>query len=495
MGRLRRSIIPALLFLLVGATAHAQDTITIHGFVESDNRVTIEGISEFIFNENSLGLAFEAFPSQSVRLLGSLQFDAIGVDERTADEDRLSIAEEQSRTTTDPLRVELDEAYMMISGLGFRNLDVRIGKQRISWGTGDQFNPTDVLNPDDFHDPLQFGKKTASPAVKLDYFAGPVTLTAVYLPLFYPALLPRTDIRPIFEKQFETLAGDFDISTGDARTDTIINELMLDALKGAELGNIDVTNLLPPRTPSSSGGAFKIGGTVWRLDLTASYAYVMDDFGVPRNVRMSTVPLSNGLKLVDSVDLTIEQDFPRLHVIGGDFAMNVPFLENGFWGEAAYYIPERFKTEYFLDAGPDINAVLASIAAEEWDDGLVIAEDEPLAENYYKWVFGTDYTFPGAWYANVQYIRGLPTDNTADLQADYVFGGVDKPFFMDVIKTRVFGGVCLQDESWVLYPQVFIYPVDAIELQVGTFFVFGDVDTKFGAFGDHIAFLRAKAFF
>ncbi len=72
---------------------------------------------------------------------------------------------------------------------------------------------------------------------------------------------------------------------------------------------------------------------------------------------------------------------------------------------------------------------------------------------------------------------------------------MDKPLFNDTVKTRVFGGVCLEDESWVLYPQVFFYPADSVEFQLGTFFVFGDVDTKFGAFGDHIAFLRAKAYF
>jgi len=42
---------------------------------------------------------------------------------------------------------------------------------------------------------------------------------------------------------------------------------------------------------------------------------------------------------------------------------------------------------------------------------------------------------------------------------------------------------------------VFFYPLDSVELHAGAFLVFGEVDTKFGAFGDDLAFLRAKVSF
>lgn len=485
-------------FVLIAALASfsaAEETVTLRGYVESDNRATLEGESEFVYNETIFGMTIEGFPSPTVRLLGSFQIDAIGFDDRLEDR-RFTIDDQQDRTVTDPVRLELDEAYLMVTGLGLRNLDLRVGKQRIAWGTGDQFNPTDNLNPDDFHDPLQFGKKLATPSMLATYYAGPVTLSAVYLPLFYPALLPRTDIRPIFEKRFATMASEFEIDTGDARLDELFDGLMIDAIKDASLGDIVVSSRSPRRTTANGSVAFKAAATAGPVDLSASYAYVFDDFGVPRHIDMRTVPLSTGIKLIDEVDLEVQQEFPRMHVIGADFAMNVPVIGNGFWGEAAYYIPvDRWNTEYWLDADEDLNSVLGSIAGRDFRGGMKIAEDEPLDENFVKGVTGVDYTFPGAWYVNAQYIRGLPTDNTAELVDDYAFAGLDKPFFNDTVKPRVFGGACFGDQSWVLYPQIFFYPVDALEFHVGTFFVFGDVDTKFGAFGDHIAFVRAKAYF
>jgi hypothetical protein len=48
------------------------------------------------------------------------------------------------------------EAYLDIYGLGIDGLDVRIGKQRIAWGTADKMNPTDNLNPYDLANIFDF---------------------------------------------------------------------------------------------------------------------------------------------------------------------------------------------------------------------------------------------------------------------------------------------------------------------------------------------------
>jgi len=490
-----RLALAALLLLCAAVVAAAQENLEITGYVETDNRLTIESDRESVFNynENTLAMIFKAWPADRVTIYGSFQLDAIGVDERL-DDDQLTIGQQQDRAAVDPVRLELDEAYLEINGLWLRNLDVRIGKQRIAWGTGDQFNPTDNLNPDDMHDPLQFGRKLASPAVRATYYAGPVTITGVVVPLFEPVLLPQTDIRPIFEAMFETMADEFAIDTGDAALDVIFKGMMIDAIKGARIGDVNVHSKLPSRAAKNANAGARLSGTVGSVDLSASSAWVRDDFGVPKRIAMNVAPLSTGLKIVDEIDLDVEQRFPRLQVIGADFATQIPVLDVGFWGEAAYFIPERMKTEYYLDAG-SLNTLLSTFADEDFDKGLVIAEDEPLDENYLKAVSGVDYTFPGSWYVNAQYIRGLPNDNTAEAVDNYAFGGVDKPFFHDTIKPRVFSGVCFDDESWVLYPQVFFYPLDSVELHAGVFLVFGEVDTKFGAFGDDLAFLRAKVSF
>ena len=480
----------------IPASLFANDKINFHGYIEMDNRLAIEGVSRFVYNETTLGMALEAFPADKVSMLGSFQIDAIGFDDRLGQNESITIEQQQSRTAVDPVRFELDEAYIMTAGLGLKDLDLKLGKQRIQWGTGDQFNPTDTLNPDDFHDPLQFGRKIPTLSFKADYYAGPVTLSAVFLPLFTPALLPVTDIRAIFEKQFETMADEFEIDTGDSTLDFMFEQLMLPALQTAELGKVNINSRVPDKTASNVSAAFKIAGTIGQVDLSASYAYVFDDFPAPREIAMTVAPFTSGTtQIIDIVDLEVKQEYMRTHVIGADFSSSIPVLDIGFWGEVAYIIPEPFETKYFLDMGHSTNALLSTLSNTDITDGAIIARDDSLGDHYVKAVAGVDYTFPHAVMLLIQYVRGLPSDNTAELVKDYIMGMIDKPFLHDSIKPRLVAFGCPEDGSWSLYPQIFFFPADSLEFQLGAFFIFGDVDTKIGAFGDDFVMLRAKLSF
>lgn len=474
----------------------ANDKINFYGYIELDNRLAIEGVSRFVYNETTLGMSLEAFPADKVSMLGSFQIDAIGVDDRLDADSTLTIEQQQSRAAVDPVRFELDEAYILTAGLGLKDLDLKLGKQRIQWGTGDQFNPTDTLNPDDFHDPMQFGRKIPTLAFKADYYAGPVTLTAVVMPLFTPALLPVTDIRAIFEKQFETMADEFEIDTGNSTLDFMFEQLMLPALQTASLGEINISSTMPEKTASNVAAAFKIAGTAGQVDLSASYAYIYDDFPVPNEIAMTVAPFTSGTtQIIDKVDLDVKQGFVRTHVIGADFSSSIPVIDIGLWGEVAYIIPEPFETQYFLDMGHSTNALLSTLSGTDIIEGAIIARDDSPSEHYIKAVGGFDYTFPHAVMLILQYIRGLPSDNTADLVKDYVMGMIDKPFLHDSIKPRIVAFGCPEDGSWALYPQLFFFPADSLEFQLAAFFIFGEVDTKIGAFGDDMAFIRAKLSF
>jgi hypothetical protein len=49
------------------------------------------------------------------------------------------------------------------------------------------------LNADDLEDPLKFGKQLPNTMVRADYVMGPTwTMSGVWVPIFRPALLPRT---------------------------------------------------------------------------------------------------------------------------------------------------------------------------------------------------------------------------------------------------------------------------------------------------------------
>ena len=481
------------LSLCFASVAGASDDVwVLGGFVSTDNRMTIEPgeYSKFVFNENTLGLKVKAFPVPSVSLTGSVEFVTLGTDER------LTVEQQQDRTQVEPYEIRIDEAFIHTSNFVIDNLDIKVGKQRIQWGTGDQFNPTDNLNPDNFHDPLDFGEKLATVSAQAVYYAGPVTLTAVFLPMARPSLLPVTDARPIFEKMFEKLVPEFDIDTGNSDVDAIFDSLMVGAIQNAKIDDISIYyEQVEPRA-SNMSGAFKVATNLGPIDMSMSYAYVWDDFGVPKRINIYVDPLSSGTTvLIDKVDVEVHNAFYRMHVIGADFAASIPVLEIGMWGEGAYFIPEPFDTEYFLDLEEGVNFIISEYSGEDFYDGVVIAKDHPLDDHYFKYVVGVDYTFPGAWYINAQFVRGLPNDNTAELIDHYAFAGIDKPFLNDTIKPRIFAGMDFEDESWILYPQIFFYPNDSMEITIGTFHVFGEVDTKLGAFGDDIVFGKMKVSF
>jgi len=471
--------------------AHAADTFNLTGYVESEFRLTVQGKSRFTFNENTFQLALFAYPADDVSLLGSFRLVGIGVDDRVPD-DVITIYQQSDPEVVDPVRVILDEAYINVTGLVLKNLDVKLGKQRIQWGTGDQFNPTDNLNPDDLWDPLLFGKKIPTSALQLNYYAGPVTLTGVVLPLFTPALLPEADVRAIGNLQFRSMASGVVIDTGDPAVDQLIDQLMGALLPSMELGDLVILSRLPPASAENISAAAKVAAKVKGVDFSVSYAYVFDDFGVPSRVDMNIQ-----VERLNAVNVVTLLDYPRQHVFGFDFATSIPKLDVGLWGEFAYFISEPFPTEYYLSVGTQKYPWLSNIIGLTplAGQGIRIATDFPLEKDFIKAVAGADYTFPGAYYVNVQYVRGLPNANTADLVHDFVWGGVDKPFYHDVFKARFFFGYDFNDGSAVAYPSLYWWPMDSLELHVGAFFVFGPLDTQLGAFGDSFVFLRGRLTF
>lgn len=188
-----------------------------------------------------------------------------------------------------PLDILLWEAYFEFSQFISENLDIKIGKQRIAWGTADKFNPTDNLNPNDLTDFLDFEAKIPSWALKVSYYFGDSTLTGVWVPFFEPALFPRG---------------------GTA----------------FYLGQVPDKVEVPTRTFGNGMFALKFSGTAFNLDYSLSYFKGFDDIPIP-------------VKIDPSAGL--EMGFPEMQVFGFDFAGE--FRSVGFWGEMALSFPEEIK--------------------------------------------------------------------------------------------------------------------------------------------------------
>jgi hypothetical protein len=291
--------------------------------------------------------------------------------------------------------------------------------------------------------------------------------------------------------QFPDMAGRLHIDSGSASLDHAVSMMMGDALANATLRDLAIRSVLPDSKPENMQAAFKVAGRAGLVDLSASYQYVIDDFGAPKTIVIGVPDPLN----VRQVDVDVTQVFPRLHVIGADMAASLPFLwDIGVWAEGAYFIPQRLTTVFEADAG-SFNDAMVMMGGRYGQQGVIIGYDHPTDEDYLKATAGFDYTFPGGWYLNAQYVRGLPNDNTRDLVENYAFAGLDKPFFYDALKTRLFGGYCFGDDSWILFPQVTWEPYKSVELVLGGLLVFGGLETKLGAFGDDILFTKAKVSF
>ncbi len=84
------------------------------------------------------------------------------------------------------------EAYANIY-LG--SVDLRLGKQIVTWGRADATNPTDNLTPKDFtllSAKDEEERRTGSVAAKANFYRGTYTLSLLWIPIFNPSTIPLT---------------------------------------------------------------------------------------------------------------------------------------------------------------------------------------------------------------------------------------------------------------------------------------------------------------
>lgn len=89
--------------------------------------------------------------------------------------------------------IGIREAYI---DFYFPSMDVRVGKQAIVWGEAEGAFITDIVSPQDLRSFIlaDFTEiRMGVPAVKADYFTGPLTFEAVWLPRFVPTEQPEAD--------------------------------------------------------------------------------------------------------------------------------------------------------------------------------------------------------------------------------------------------------------------------------------------------------------
>jgi Protein of unknown function (DUF1302) len=436
------------------------------------------------------------------------------------------------RERVDPYRFEAHAAYVDIYQV-LPNLDLRIGRQVVQWGAADQFNPTNNLNTLDLSDPLLFGRALANNMVRVDW--NPKSdwiLTAVWVPIFRPAELPRS--APLALRQVDRPPP---IQEDASRE-------ILQLFAPSRFNRIDVTALQPDVTLANSQVGLRLGGRLLNQDISLSYYH--GRFGIPTPV--ATVNhMATGIAEVAVA-------WPRMDVIGADIAGSIgPLHGLGYWAEGAVVFPQQVDYALYNDsgAGPlqevrlsgqqiflntvnDAGAFCAKgqttgcgpyAKAPQGSRGTVIS-----SQPFPKVTIGADLSLGSHLYANVQYLHGFidefgsgkafhtrrdPTDKnefprTEQRMGDYLVAGIDAKLFSDVLLLRLFGVVKLPSFDWdgggwegangvykptgVVFPQAVWTVWDGTELSLGAFIFLGDRDTKFGdpSAGASEIFTKAK---
>ncbi|MBW2528907.1 MAG: hypothetical protein JRI23_32325 [Deltaproteobacteria bacterium] len=413
------------LALATGGTARAQEPdVTVSGRVQSDIRfrlteATVGGWynelelpSGVARNENLAGLTVEA-GMDDVSAVADIDLVLYGL---SNDIDGLGAL--ARREEVDPYRFDIHQLYFQVQDLLVDGLDLRVGQQLVMWGVGDQFNPTNNINPDDLEDPLRFGDQAGNVMARLDYWINEEwSLTGVLVPVFKPALLPRTaplgvarlDRVPIIDDDLRLRVQAENAASGMS----ILNHPTIVASTSHELPDTSFENMQ---------FAYRIGGNLFGHDLSLSYYRGRWDLPVARanHTIQNATPQCNPNRPTECVDGTLETDvlltYPKMHVYGFNATGEISWLREisevfssiGYRLEGALMVPQQQRLRLTND---ELNIAFPQPAGEyDYDDDGQPGGREPLVVDdtpFLKWVFGLDYTFGEHVYANVQWVHGL----------------------------------------------------------------------------------------
>jgi hypothetical protein len=464
----------AILFPLKAQDENAPVSLAWNGYILADDRAHVSGKYDFSWQEYRLDLKGELKAFGKAKFFGDLWIRSLGFPEPK------DIEALQKTGAVSPQNISLREAYVDLYGLGFKDLDVTAGRQRIAWGTADRINPTDVINPYDLEDIWDFGRHLGSDGLKAVYYFGDFSITGIFVPLFKPSLLP-------YGKLVDVLM--------PAMAET----------PGVHIQSVTDTMLMPELTvKENSTGALKFGGRLWSVDFSLSYAYFRDGLPVPSGITL--IPeAKNAPELVqDLSDGTIEIKearaslvYPRLHMAGLDFSTGIAKL--GVWGEMAVFFPEKRIDMVQAFGGNDTLA--QALNAMPQVAGM-LASQKPALDNkpYVKFVVGLDYTFPADIYINVQYIHGFVHERGDSIE-DYLMANLDWNLLNNKLKLTPIGiGLEIKNFSKIAdnyavmgQPQIAWYPIDNAEIVLGARIIDGKEGTYFGKVkNEDEVFVRVK---
>ncbi|MDD5066635.1 MAG: hypothetical protein PHF84_06265 [bacterium] len=412
------------------------------GYFQADTRFYRKYNHAISWQEYRLDLQAEAKPSDKTHFYSELWVRSLGFPSAN------TTADLSRKENVSPGDLDLREAYFDVYGFFLDNLDIRVGRQRIAWGTGDKINPTDNLNSLDLEDIYDFGRHFGSDSVKLTYYFTGLTFSAVFIPVFKPALLPQGDwLTALFPSA--------------------------DMPAGLSLNSASDKLIMPENTlKQSSSGGIKISKNILGYDISASYVYTRDSLPVLKKVILTPVNVLNPYV----VNVSSELVYPVIEVVGLDMSGSV--ADVGVWAEAAMFIPRKVTQVSELPLPYPYGFHQESVSLD--------------SHNYVKYLIGMDYTFKNGLYYNLQYLHGFFHERGESNLQNYFLLRLEYKFLDDKVKIAFLNGSIgirefediEKNYGYVYQPEVIFYPADSTELCLGARLIDGKKTTMFGQLRD-----------
>jgi hypothetical protein len=452
MKKISLIIAIAFVFMLNINNVKAQDDnkLKVSGELLTDQRFLLESPNNWAWNENRLTLKLNKKISGNSKFYSEVWLRNMGLPQIS------SSADLYNKGIVDPYNLEVREAYVQLFGFLTKNLDIKIGRQRITWGTADKLNPTDNLNPYDLEDVLDFGRHRGSDAISFDYyFNSEFSLQGAIIPFFQPANMPVGIFATALTPSMEMPPG-----------------LTL-------MGFSDNVNMPKYNLAESTTAGLKFKGFAAGFDFSLSYVWGRD--GMPIATYNTFTPVDT----MGGISIHSDLAFTRTHIFGADMAGSIGGV--GVWAEAAAFLPEN---EVVMTN--DLSAMYPSSPVPVTQDSTVLEK-----EAYIKFIIGADYNFANGSYLNFQYMHGFINERGNDNLNDYFFLQYQMKFFDDVLKfTPLAGGFIVSD--WddiennyaIIYaPELSDMATDKAEIILSTAIFDGKGDNMFASMTDYNMFM------
>ncbi len=318
-------------------------------FMKFENKIRIEMRGETSFGPFS----------SSLFVSGDIRYDPYWIE-----------SDSDFETTEKHASARLKSAYIDISHENFE-MDLRLGKQVVTWGNSDGMPVTDIVTPlnmSEFMLPDLEDLRIAIPMAKLNYYFGEYILEGVFIPKFYPYELSSSGhwkIEPDFEE--------FERQTNFG------------------IGGIRPVEMMPDGTDEYEYG-IKLSGFLFDTDFSIMFFQTREDRPTP--VMPPTIIYPNVFD-ADSATPIIKAPiiYNKLNMYG--FTLARPISSFVLRSEGAFYKGKKFPSMDPVNTNSMWN--LTRIALSFEDTGTMYEKD------YLHYMIGSDYSGFSGWMLSGQF--------------------------------------------------------------------------------------------